>query len=428
MSDRDIHLHRWKTGSPDASADLASGSCDGVVATSSGLRIGTAVGEFARHDAQLGTTTTYDAATWTSPLIAPGFAVAELIGSWTATTPGRSWIRVEVRGHIASHGAGHDDHRAETQRVTRWYALADWAADDLEIARTSIPDQTDADGSVDTDTYIAATGREPTSWQLRVTLMRPTGTDVTPIVHTIGAVATGSMPRTPTTETATIDRPATDIPAINGPAAGTSRVTRAVTLAVPTFSQLIHADEYPQWAGGGRSWCSPTAVSMIAAYWGTGPSAEDQAWVEETYPDPWVAHAARHTYDVAFRGCGNWAFNTAYVGRFGLDAFVTRLRSLVEAQSFIDAGIPLVVSAAYAPGEVPGAGKSDSGHLLVLAGFTDDGDPVMNDPDAPDNPSVRKVFGRREFESAWQRTSKGVVYVIRPETVALPPRAAQPNW
>jgi hypothetical protein len=178
----------------------------------------------------------------------------------------------------------------------------------------------------------------------------------------------------------------------------------------------VHAGRYPQWNGGGGAWCSPTCLAMLLAHYGTGPAPEDYAWVDAGYDDPQVCHAARSTWDPGFGGCGNWAFNTAYAGHFGLDAYVTRLRSLAEAEDYIAAGVPLVLSVAYRAGEVPGVDYDTDGHLALLVGFTADGDPVMNDPAAPANDAVRKVFGRAELESAWQRKSGGITYVVTPMT------------
>ncbi|HEY1486773.1 MAG TPA: C39 family peptidase [Micromonosporaceae bacterium] len=370
MSERDIRIDRWTTA-----ADFGTGTADGVSLTAAGLIIERAVGTLSRTDRFLGSTTTYEYATWTSPTVEVGFAVAEMIPSFTASTPGRSWISIELRA---------DD---------RWFDLGEWAADDTEISRTSIGGQ----AAVRTDVLVTPL----TSWQIRVRLLRPVGGTDAPVVHTIGAVATGPYDA------------ATDTPSAPGTAIGSA-------LAVPQFSQRVHAGRYPQWADGGGSWCSPTSVSMVAAFWKTGPTEADYAWVDPTYADPQVIHAARSTYDHAYAGCGNWVFNTAYAGRFGLDAFVTRLRSLRDAEAFIAAGIPLVVSAAYEIGDVPGVDYRTSGHLLVIVGFTDDGDPIVNDPAAIDNAAVRKVFGRAEFEAAWRRASGGVTYVIRPPDVALP--------
>jgi hypothetical protein len=199
-------------------------------------------------------------------------------------------------------------------------------------------------------------------------------------------------------------------------------------LDVPRFSQRRHTGDETRWGGGGDSWCSPTCTSMVLAWWGAGPPAQRYAWVDPPGPRPVVVHAARHCYDEAYQGCGNWSFNTAYAGLHGVEAFVTRLRSLAEAEAFVAAGIPLVLSAAFRSGEVPGLNYDTRGHLMVLVGFTDAGDPVLNDPYAPDDESVRRTVDRGRFEAAWQGGSGGAAYVIHPASVALPPRPAQANW
>ena len=98
--------------------------------------------------------------------------------------------------------------------------------------------------------------------------------------------------------------------------------------------------------------------------------------------DPCVDHAARFTFDAAYDGTGNWPFNTAYAAHYGLDAFVTRLRSLQEAELFLAAGIPLVASIAAGPGELDGflLPQGTAGHLVVIVGFTDDGRPDRQRP------------------------------------------------
>ena len=63
--------------------------------------------------------------------------------------------------------------------------------------------------------------------------------------------------------------------------------------------------------------------------------------------DPQVDHAAMYTWDYTYEGAGNWPFNAAYARTFGLDSFVTRLRSLAEAEQFVEAGIPVVTSLSW---------------------------------------------------------------------------------
>ena len=90
------------------------------------------------------------------------------------------------------------------------------------------------------------------------------------------------------------------------------------------------------------------------------------------------------SFDVHYDGAGNWPFNTAYAGGRGLDAFVTQLRGLNEAEQFIRAGIPLVASVAANPNKLTGflLDKGTNGHLLVIVGFTASGNVVVNDPAA----------------------------------------------
>jgi hypothetical protein len=215
-------------------------------------------------------------------------------------------------------------------------------------------------------------------------------------------------------------------------ATSTPLSSEGVELQVPPLSQEVHARQYPQWGGGGEAWCSPTSTEMVVEFWGRGPSPADLAWVEPSYADPSVDFAARSTYDAAYRGTGNWPFNTAYAGRFGLDAFVTQLRSLTEAEGFVRAGIPLVASIASRPGELDGFlfSGGTNGHLVVIVGFDTAGNPIVNDPAAWTDASVRRVYNRAQFERVWLRGSGGTVYVIHPSDVPLPPTPtdATPNW
>ena len=336
--------------------------------------------------------------TWQSPVVKPGFAFTRLVASWNADTPGDSRLRVEAQVTTPA-GATSD-----------WYVLGIWAADDHAVARTSVNAPADVLGRVDTDT-LKARGDPFTSYTLRVRLDRAAGEDPSPNVRLLAAAV--SVDATYSATSAPL-------------------VTEAVELPVPPLSQEVHARQYPQWGGGGEAWCSPTSTEMVIEYWGRGPTADDLAWVDPGYADPSVDFAARSTYDAAYRGTGNWPFNTAYAARFGLDAFVTQLRSLAEAERFVRAGIPLVASIAAHPGELDGflfAGGT-SGHLVVIVGFDAAGNPIVNDPAAWTNASVRRVYDRAQFERVWLRGSAGTVYVIHPPDVPLPPPPpdATPNW
>ncbi len=163
----------------------------------------------------------------------------------------------------------------------------------------------------------------------------------------------------------------------------------ALILDVPARSQY-------QGAGDERGWCSPASLSMIHAFHGIDHS---------------IAETARSVFDRAYNGTGNWAFNVAYSGRLGLRAVVAHLCNLDHAQRLIERNLPLAISYSWSEGELPGAPLAHSdGHLVVLCGFTRDGDCAINDPAAP---NVRVVYPRSAIERIWQR-NEGVAYVVAP--------------
>jgi hypothetical protein len=195
-----------------------------------------------------------------------------------------------------------------------------------------------------------------------------------------------------------------------------------VELVVPSYSQRAHAGHFPELDGGGASWCSAASTAMLVSYWGRGPTEVEMAWVGEGHVDGCVDHAARGTYDRAYGGCGNWPFNTAYAATFGLEAFVTRMRSLRDAEACLQRGIPVAASISARPGELDDfLAEGSAGHLVVIRGQTPGGDPIVNDPAAPANDDVRRVYDRTQFERAWLGGgSGGIVYVVRPPEVPLP--------
>jgi hypothetical protein len=379
--------------------ELGAGTHVGTVAGPGGLAYAETAG--CRHFADPaldGTARDYTWTSWLSPAVSPGHPFTALVPSWNARTPDGSWLEVEAR---TSEDGVH---------WSRWWVLGRWAETDAEIRPASVPGQDGPDARVGVDELLARGDTTWSAFQLRVTLLRPAASIATPTVGLVGAVVcSGTV--TPTGDP-------------GGAAHG-------IELDVPAYSQQLHRGEYPEWNAGGEAWCSPTSVAMVLGTWGLGPSPEDYAWVESDCPDPFVDHAVRHSFDHAY-GAGNWSFNTAYAGLHGAEAFVTRLRSLAEAERFVAAGIPLVASVSFDAEELPGAGYATAGHLLVVVGFDAAGDVVCHDPashERPSNDQVRVVYPRAAFETVWMR-SGGLVYVIHPADVPLPPPAvpAEPNW
>lgn len=377
---------------------LRQGRLAGLRIAHGALRIASPVGSrgYAGSD---GRTRSYDLGRWTSPWTQPGFGLTQLVASWSATTPRDTWIQVQVRG-VDSAG-----HRSS------WDTLAHWAAGDMHIDRTSLRAQRDDIAHVATDTWVANGGERITSWQLRATLYRRAGTSATPRLDTIGAMASA-------------------LPADPGAAApSATTMTQRIVLKVPEYSQMVHAGQYAQWGGGGEAWCSPTSTSMVLGYYDALPPAASYTWVDPGYRDRWVDAAARATFDYRYDGTGNWPFNTAFAANRTGHAFVTRLRSLREAERLIKAGIPVVASIAFGPGQLDGAPiGSTAGHLVVIVGFQANGDPVVNDPAAKRDRWVRRTYDRAQFERAWLNGSGGLAYLITDAAHPLPGARRASNW
>ena len=301
---------------------------------------------------------------WISPWYEPGFGFADLVSSWRVDTEAGSWAEIAVQ-------------RGGEQR---WHTLAHWESGRRAAHRTSLGD----DPEVDTDIWRPTGGAD--AYRLRVTLHPSSRTGRLPTLGCVGAVVSAGEVRSTTS-------------------APLRRVDRV--LDVPRLSQMTWAEV------GGRGWCSPTAVSMVLAHAGTLPPGTDSGSAD-------VAAAAAEVADPAY-GEGNWSFNTAWAAQLTGHAFVTRLHDLRDAERFVDAGIPLVVSVAHRRGELRGAPtRGTAGHLVVVRGFTAGGDVVANDPAAPTARSVRRTYDRGELEHAWLHGSGGLVYVVHHEAQALP--------
>ncbi|MEV0256749.1 peptidase C39 family protein [Streptomyces sp. NPDC050732] len=392
----------WRTGTAEGTAVVTGGR--------PGLRIAKPAGRTDYTDPHTGRTTTYEYARWTSPAHRSTVPATELIASWNAHTPAGTWLQVELRG---TYSDGTE---------TPWYVMGRWTSGDdteTDIRRTSVDDQTDDKSTVWTDTLAVddtTTGLRVVSYRLRLTLHREPDTTATPTVWRLGAMASAVPDRF-------------TVPA--------SQPGLAKELTVPRYSQDIHKGQYPEYDNGGEAWCSPTSSQMIIEYWGRKPTAEDLAWVDPSYADPQVCHAARFTFDYQYNGCGNWPFNAAYASTYkDLQGVVTRLASLTELESLIAAGIPAITSQSFLKEELTGAGYGTAGHLMTVIGFTADGDVIANDPASPSNAEVRRVYKRREWENIWLRTKRynstgkvvsgtgGVCYLYFPTTLSARQRSA----
>jgi len=164
-------------------------------------------------------------------------------------------------------------------------------------------------------------------------------------------------------------------------------------IEVPPRSQMT------QLSPDRRVICSPTCLGMVMDFFGKDiPTLE----------------VAEGVYDHGPGIYGNWSFNIAYACSVGFPAVLHKLNGIGEAREWLAAGTPLIASIAYKEGELKGAPqKKSNGHLVVITGFMEkEGKEfvITNDPAAPDEKTVRRLYHREEFEKAWNR----IVYIIFP--------------
>jgi hypothetical protein len=284
------------------------------------------------------------------------------IVSWNAITPNGSSLLLEVRVRFG-------------MRWSKYLRLAQWSANPLN--NTSF-DDADEGVLLETDTIICKSQAD--ALQIRLTLQGQA--QLTGLAATFSSEASTSF----SNEASTSPLPS-------------SQVAWGMELDVPEHSQMI----YPK---GGSVWCSPTSVTMLLEYWSLTLGQQFAETVPET---------AKAVWDVKYNGAGNWAFNMAYVGSKGLQGFVSHLSSFVEAEDYLARGIPIALSIGWKEGELTGAPIGHSGgHLVVLRGFTKDGNPIVNDPAHPSDETVRVIYKRTELEQTWLGHSGGIVYIVQP--------------
>jgi hypothetical protein len=303
------------------------------------------------------------------------FEFDELVPSFEVLTPPGTWAELRLSVRIGG--------RWSSDQV-----LGVWTAQSAgHVSRHSVKDGTgDELADVRTDTlHLKAPGDA-----VRLTVLLYSETDgVTPTLRGVAATASRAGRAPP---------PDTSNPSVWG-----------TVLDVPQRSQMV----YP---GGGEVWCSPTSMTMLLAYW----SAKlDQPALLQPVPT-----TVQGVHDFIYNGMGNWAFNTAHAASLAngaLRAQVVRLSSMAQLERLIAAQIPVAISIAFGKGELTGAPiGSSGGHLLVVRGFTANGDVRCNDPAFPSDDEVPMTYSRAELERAWLGHSSGTTYLVYPADRALP--------
>lgn len=305
--------------------------------------------------------------------IEPGIPFREMIASWNVAHAESAYLKVEVKAHGDAF-------------VSKWYTMGQWTLAPGTEPRGSVKGQADSDGTVDTDTLQLK--HDAKSLDVRVTLKS---------VH---------------------DGPAARLKLLtfsfaNGQADASANVpggAHSQTLA-PAWGKTIDVPERAQnnYPNGGVL-CSATSMSMVLWYYA------NQLGKPEMNKD--VPEVEEHVWDPVYKGAGNWPFNTAYAGSFpGIRSYVARFESISDLETWISAGFPVICSVSFDMLRGLPLSSTESGHLVVLVGFTKDGEPIFNDPAFKNQ--VRKSYKRSDFEKAW-RYSNRTVYLVYPEGAKIP--------
>jgi hypothetical protein len=327
--------------------------------------------------------------TITSPIHITRRPITTLIPSWNASTPPGTWLELHVRVR-------------QGEQWSNWYSMGIWAGEENTIARHSVDQQQDANGAVATDTFTVQ-GQQANAYQIRVTLFS-VASGLSPVLWRVYMIASA------------------DAKHQAEPFLSSDEEAWGMDLDVPQHSQMLAAYSTPTAYGQGKEWCSPTTLNMLLAYWA---EVLQRPNLLESVP-----RIAARVYDATYEGTGNWPFNMAYAAEFNLRAYVTRMYTFNQVEKWIQTGVPVGISVSYATGKLPNSPipSTPAGHLLVVRGFTANGDVITNDPAAPTNETVQIIYNRYDLAQAWLNGSHGLVYIIYPENWPVPDSDQSQCW
>ena len=144
--------------------------------------------------------------------------------------------------------------------------------------------------------------------------------------------------------------------------------------------------------------CSPTSLNMLVNHRATGVEHRD---------------VVERIYSERFDLYGVWprAIQTAWT--FGVPGRLARFADWREVRAHLEKVGPIAISITAKRGEVRGMPyTSDSGHLIVLAGLTEDGDAIVIDPALRDEDEARRVYRAEDLTNVWLRRKRGSAYVL----------------
>lgn len=203
------------------------------------------------------------------------------------------------------------------------------------------------------------------SWQFKIIMTRTTADQPSSTLHTLSFFVSDSR----TTTSVNITNIVNDNPA---------------EIFIPT--EFVCQYDVDPVIGGDI--CSPTSVSMIL---------KSYSIVVDPYQ---FALDTRDPYHNIF---GVWPRVVQNASEFGLDGAVTRYRTWSEAREVLANGGRISMSV--------GSPLYPNGHLIMLAGFTTDGRPIVHDPAKSNGYSY--VFNKTSLSQSWFNKG-GISYTFYP--------------
>lgn len=210
------------------------------------------------------------------------------------------------------------------------------------------------------------------SWQFKILMKRSSVSVESPTIHKLSFFVSDSR----TTSSVNITNIVNDNPA---------------AIFIPTtFICQYNVDP-----GIGGNICSPTSVAMILKSYNIDV-------------DP--RQFAIDNYDTNFGMFGIWPRVVQNASEYGLDGAVTRYRTWSETREVLANGGRISMSV--------GSPLYPNGHLIMLAGFTSNGTPIVHDPAKQNGYSY--IFNKTSLSQSWF-IKGGVAYTFYlADSVALP--------
>lgn len=171
-----------------------------------------------------------------------------------------------------------------------------------------------------------------------------------------------------------------------------------VALAVPFLSQKALPDSISD-----RT-CSPTSLAMVLNYHNHQCSALE---------------VSAAVYDPFAEIYGNWPYNMEAAYLMGLQkTWIGRHNSFNEIAAEINSGIPVIISIDVPPGKLANAPyptTGGAGHLIVIRGFDEKGNVLVNDPAGAIPQEGMLSYDLESLTEIWVECG-GVAYHLWPES------------